>query len=759
MLSKLANSSVAASEKMTRVPSRYTMSTNPTTYTSDPDQVSQILGAKHGDPFSFLGLHTNPAGEGMVLRVFRPNTVRVHVIPEGEESLEMSTVDKDGFYELVFPEKKERFPYRLKYQFGNDLSDEQVDPYSFWNVLGDLDLHLFAEGSHRFLWESLGAHTRELGGVAGVSFAVWAPNAHRVSVIGDFNSWDGRVHPMRNCNGVWEIFIPHIGEGDHYKFEIVGASGELFAKSDPFAFFSQHGTSTASIIYDLDKYEWKDSEWMEKRGSIDLYHTPMSIYEVHLGSWKRKFDENDRFLSYLEFADDLLDYVVDMGYTHIELMPIAEFPFDGSWGYQVCGFFAPTSRFGNPDEFREFVDRCHQRGIGIIIDWVPAHFPKDAHGLAKFDGTALYEHADPRQGEHTDWGTLIFNYGRNEVRNFLISNAMYWLREYHIDGLRVDAVASMLYLDYSREDGQWVPNQFGGRENIDAIEFLKQMNQICYEENPGIMTIAEESTAFPGVSRPVDTGGLGFGFKWNMGWMNDSLSYMSHEPVHRKYHHGEATFSMIYAYHENYVLVLSHDEVVHGKGSLVEKMPGDRWQQMANVRMFLAWMFAHPGKKLLFQGLDMGHGQEWKYNESLPWHLLDYDEHVGVKQLVRDLNRLYTSEPALFELDHEAGGFEWIDHSDAKHSLFSFVRKSKSGELIVVAINATPVPRMGYRLGIPEPGFYEEIMNSDSEIYGGSNVGSAGGIPSHDHEAHGRPNSIQVDIPPLSTVFFKQRAV
>ncbi|MDF1740298.1 MAG: 1,4-alpha-glucan branching protein GlgB, partial [Verrucomicrobiales bacterium] len=534
----------------------------------------------------------------------------------------------------------------------------------------------------------------------------------------------------------------------------VGADGSLFKKSDPYAFFSQHGTETASIIYDLNRYEWKDSEWMERRAKHDQYHTPMSVYEVHLGSWKRKFEEDNRFLSYVEFADELVDYVVDMGYTHIELMAVAEFPFDGSWGYQVCGYFAPTSRFGTPDEFRMFIDRCHQKDIGVIVDWVPAHFPKDAHGLAKFDGTALYEHADPRQGEHADWGTLIFNFGRNEVRNFLISNAMFWLQEYHIDGLRVDAVASILYLDYSKEAGEWVPNKFGGRENLEAIEFLKQLNQTCYEENPGIMTIAEESTAFPGVSRPVSGGGLGFGFKWNMGWMNDSLSYMANEPIHRKYHHGKATFSMIYAYHENYVLVLSHDEVVHGKGSLIQKMPGDRWQQAANVRMFLSWMFAHPGKKLLFQGIDIGQGEEWKHDQSLPWHLLEYDEHKGTQSLVRDLN-----EPALHELDHEEGGFEWIDHSDAENSLFSFIRRDRGGNSIVVVTNATPVPRKGYHLGVPEGGYYEEILNSDAEVYGGSNIGSGGGIPSTDHPAHGKSQSIQVNIPPLATVFFKRRAV
>lgn len=730
-----------------------------TTYTTDPIGISQILGATHADPFGFLGLHESPAGEGFVLRVFRPETLAVTVRGSGGEEVEMSRLDVAGFYEAVFPGVKERFRYELTYRFNNGDTLTAVDPYSFGPVLGEQDLYFFGEGNHRHLYDCMGAHLREIDGVAGVSFAVWAPNAHRVSVVGDFNVWDGRVHPMRNHNGTWEIFIPGIAAGEHYKFEIVGAEGNLFVKSDPFAFFSQHSTQTASITCDRSGYLWQDEAWMQKRAAADPYHGPMSIYEVHLGSWRRRFEEENRFLTYRELADELVAYVEEMGYTHIELMPVAEFPFDGSWGYQVCGYFAPTSRFGSPDEFREFVDRCHQRGIGVIIDWVPAHFPKDAHGLARFDGTALYEHADPRQGEHADWGTLIFNFGRNEVRNFLISNALFWLKEFHIDGLRVDAVASLLYLDYSREDGQWIPNQYGGRENIEAIEFLKQLNQACYEENPGIMTIAEESTAFPGVSRPVDTGGLGFGFKWNMGWMNDSLSYMAHEPVHRKYHHGMATFSMIYAYHENYVLVLSHDEVVHGKGSLVQKMPGDRWQQMANVRMFLSWMFSHPGKKLLFQGIDIGQSEEWNHNQSLPWHLLDYSEHVGIQRIVKDLNRLYVSEPALHELDHEPGGFEWIDHGDAKHSLFTFIRRSRQGETIVVAVNATPVPREGYRLGVPDAGFYEEILNSDSELYGGANVGSLGGIPSQDHEAHGRPQSIQVNIPPLGTVLFKKRMV
>ena len=734
------------------------MSSQTPATSSDPNQVASIKGASHADPFGFLGLHDNPAGDGMVLRVFRPDALKVFVSSEGAET-EMSKIDNDGFYEVLFPGATERFDYQLHFQFGEVLSEPIADAYSFGPILGEQDLHFFGEGNHRHLWKCLGAHLCDIDGVAGATFAVWAPNAHRVSVVGDFNAWDGRTNQMRNRNGVWEIFLPGIGTNEHYKFELVGADGSLITKSDPFAFFSQHDTRTASITYDLSRYEWNDSEWMEKRAEVDHYHGPMSVYEVHLGSWKRRFEEENRFLTYLEMADELVDYVVDMGYTHIEIMPISEFPFDGSWGYQVCGYFAPTSRFGSPDEFRQFVDRCHQRGIGVIVDWVPAHFPKDAHGLARFDGTALYEHADPRQGEHADWGTLIFNFGRNEVRNFLISNAMYWLKEFHIDGLRVDAVASLLYLDYSREAGEWVPNEFGGRENLDAIEFLKQLNQVCYEENPGIMTIAEESTAFPGVSRPVDTGGLGFGFKWNMGWMNDSLSYMSHEPIHRKYHHGMATFSMIYAYHESYVLVLSHDEVVHGKGSMVQKMPGDRWQQMANLRMFYAWMFAHPGKKLLFQGLDIGQSDEWNHDQSVPWHLLDYDEHKGVQNVIRDLNRLYTSEPALNELDHEADGFEWIDHEDSENSIFSFLRRSRDGETIIAIVNATPVLREGYRLGVPNGGFYEEIFNSDAEIYGGSNQGSGGGIPTQEQEAHGKPHSIEITIPPLGTVFLKRRAV
>jgi len=728
---------------------------------TEPGEIDAIMRADHADPFGLLGMHNFK--KGLVVRVFHPQAKAVTVVATDDSSSKewpATQVHPEGFFEAIIEDTQDRFSYRLLVTDSEDKAGEPTaDPYSFSRILGDQDMHYFAEGTHRELWKALGARPRQIDGVDGIFFAVWAPNARRVSVIGDFNDWDGRVHPMRKRieGGIWELFIPHIGTGAHYKFELIGQDGSHFNKSDPLAFFSQHSQATASMTFDLENYEWKDGDWMTNRREGNLYHQPVSIYEVHLGSWARVPEEGDRFLTYNEFADRLLDYVVDMGFTHIELMPVSEFPFDGSWGYQVCGYFAPTSRFGNPDEFRAFVDRCHQRGIGVLLDWVPAHFPKDPHGLAKFDGTALYEHADPRQGEHRDWGTLIFNYGRSEVRNFLTANALFWLDEYHIDGLRVDAVASMLYLDYSREDNDWVPNPEGGRENLDAISFLKEMNQACYEAHPGVMMIAEESTAFPGVSHPVSSGGLGFGFKWNMGWMHDFLSYMQREPVYRKYHHGEATFAMIYAYHENYMLVLSHDEVVHGKKSLLNKMPGDRWQQFANLRLFYAWMFAHPGKKLLFQGAEIAQGEEWNHEVSVPWHLLEHDEHAGIRRLVQDLNRLYREEPALHELDHRPEGFEWIDHLDSDHSFFSFVRRSQHGDDMVIAVNATPVPRNGFQLGVPQPGFYQEVLNSDSERYGGSNTGNVGGCHSEPNPAHGREHAIGITLPPLSTIIFKRQ--
>ncbi|NNE94367.1 MAG: 1,4-alpha-glucan branching protein GlgB [Verrucomicrobiales bacterium] len=723
-------------------------------------EIDLVLGAAHPDPFGFLGMHCEKSG--LVIRVFNPRAQQVYLKPDSAEDpgLELELVHPDGFFEGRISDRAEKFPYQLKWvdKSGNEHGPER-DVFDFGPVLGDQDLHFLGEGSDRELWKKLGGNPATMNGVDGFSFAVWAPNARRVSIVGDFNNWDGRIHPMRKRleGGIWEIFLPGIEAGAHYKFEIVGEDGSLFKKSDPLAFFSQHGTSTASITCRLDTYNWQDEEWMNHRADADLYHGPVSIYEVHLGSWKRRVEEGNRFLSYLEFADELVDYVVDMGFTHIELMPVSEFPFDGSWGYQVCGYFAPTSRFGTPDEFRAFVDRCHRKGIGVLVDWVPAHFPKDPHGLARFDGTALYEHADPKKGEHMDWGTLIFNYGRNEVRNFLIANALYWLEEFHIDGLRVDAVASMLYLDYSREHGQWIPNQFGGRENLEAIDFVKELNSTCYERHPGIMMIAEESTAFPGVSRPIDTGGLGFGFKWNMGWMNDFLEFMSKDPIHRQHHHNEATFSMIYAYHENYMLVLSHDEVVHGKGSLIGKMPGDEWQQRANLRFFLAWMYSHPGKKLLFQGAEIAQGKEWDHGESLDWHLLENPAHAGIQTLVRDLNRLYADETALNELDHDPAGFEWIDHLDSENSLFSFVRKGRgASDLTLVVVNATPVPRQEHRVGLTAPGVYRQIFNSDAEVYGGSNIGTGGSpVSSEPIGWNSREHSIQIQLPPLATVFYR----
>jgi len=595
--------------------------------------------------------------------------------------------------------------------------------------------------------------------VRGTHFAVWAPAAQRLSVVGDFNSWDGRVHPMRKLvpSGVWEIFLPDVGEGDHYKFEIRGPHGDLMLKTDPFAFFAQHGTQTGCMVFDIDRYTWNDAAWLKERAVRDPYATPMSIYEVHLGSWQRVPEEEGRPLSYLELADRLIPYVKEMGFTHIELMPVMEHPFDGSWGYQVVNYYAPSSRFGNPDEFRHFVDRCHQEGIGVLLDWVPGHFPKDAHGLARFDGTCLYEHEDPRLGEHREWGTLIFNYGRNEVRNFLLGNALFWLDEYHLDGLRVDAVASMLYLDYSREAGQWIPNRFGGRENLEAIEFLKKFNEVCYARHPGVVTIAEESTAWPGVSKPTYTGGLGFGFKWNMGWMNDSLRYISKEPVHRRYHQGEITFSMLYAFQEHFVLVLSHDEVVHGKGSLINKMPGDDWQKFANVRMFLAWMWAHPGKKLIFQGMEFGQWAEWKHAGSLDWHLTEYPLHDGLRRLVQHLNWLYTHEASLFELDDTYDGYEWVDFNDSDNSVWSFLRKPKHGEPVLFVVNATPVPRDAYRVGVPTAGHWKEILNTDAATYGGSNLGNLGGREADEGWAwQGKPHSLAIELPPLSVSAFKR---
>lgn len=724
------------------------------------DQIQKILSASHPDPFAFLGLHeAEEVGEaGWLVRSFRPHAQRMWVEVIGGERIEADRIHPDGFFQAKLPGSTDRPIYRLEWEFSpSHHGCLSADPYSFGPLLGEQDVYFLAEGTHRRLYEVLGAHPREFGGIKGVMFAVWAPNARRVSVVGDFNDWDGRINPMRKRveAGIWELFVPDVPLKSHYKFEVFGADGRLSVKSDPLAFFSQCRSETASLVWDWHGYQWQDQQWMEARAKWDPYRSPISIYEVHVESWARIPEDGDRPLSYRELADRLVAHVKDLGFTHIELLPVTEYPFDGSWGYQVTGYFAPTSRFGPPDDFRYFVDRCHQNGIGVILDWVPAHFPKDAHGLARFDGTPLYEHMDPREGEHRDWGTLIFNFGRNEVRNFLVASALFWLKEYHIDGLRVDAVASMLYRDYSRKSGEWIPNRFGGRENLEAIDFLRELNSICYGEVPGIVMYAEESTAFGGVSRPVDTGGLGFGFKWNMGWMNDSLEYMSKNPIHRRHHHDNATFSMLYAYDENFVLVLSHDEVVHGKKSLLDKMPGDNWQKFANLRMFLAWMYAHPGKKLLFQGTELAPFVEWKADESLPWHLAQYPEHRGVWRLLTDLNRLYREQGALHEFDHSSEGFEWIDANDSSNSVFSFLRKGEDGAMILIAVNATPVPRERHRLGVPEGGYWQEILNTDAELYAGSNLGNQGGVQAAAVEFHGRPWSVQVCLPPLATVLFR----
>jgi len=725
-----------------------------------PDDYFPLVEARHCDPFRILGIRSFQ--DHFVARVLRPDASEVAVILDGKgaKAQKLSRVDEHGLFEGEVAGFSEGLSYTLELTGHDGRKWRERDAYSFPPVFGEMDIYLFNEGTHYDIYKKLGAHVKVIGDVPGVHFAVWAPSAQRVSVVGDFNNWDGRVHQMRKLvpSGVWEIFLPGVHEGAHYKFEIRGAHGDVFLKTDPYAFFAQHGVETGCMVFDLGRYQWSDDEWMHKRPQIDSYNSPMSIYEVHIGSWQRIPEEGNRALSYRELGDRLIPYVKEMGFTHIELMPVMEHPFDGSWGYQVVNYYAPTSRFGNPDEFRNFVDRCHQAGIGVILDWVPGHFPKDAHGLARYDGSCLFEHEDPRLGEHQDWGTLIFNYGRNEVKNFLIGNALFWLDEYHIDGLRVDAVASMLYLDYSRKAGEWIPNCFGGRENLEAIDFLKRCNEVCYERHPGVALIAEESTAWPGVSRPTYTGGLGFGYKWNMGWMNDSLSYISKDPIHRRYHQGDITFSMLYAFHEHFILVLSHDEVVHGKGSLINKMPGDDWQKFANCRMFLAWMWAHPGKKLIFQGIEFGQFSEWKHAFSLDWHLTEQHLNQGMRRLLQHLNWLYTHEPSFYELDDSYEGYEWIDFSDADNSVWSFMRKSRSGERILFVVNATPVVRGGYRVGVPQPGFYEEILNTDAETYGGSNAGNYGGVQAHaDWSWQNQPHSIEINLPPLSVIGFKLR--
>jgi 1,4-alpha-glucan branching enzyme len=723
-----------------------------------PNDFEELLAIRHRDPHRVLGAH--PTDAGVVIRVLRPDAAFVRVIPDDGAIAPrvMTQLHADGLFAVRFDGEREPFPYRL--EIGNHFGVKFVlrDAYAFLPTLGDMDLHLAAEGRHRRLYQKLGAHPRTLDGVRGVSFAVWAPNAQRVSVVGDWNNWDGRYYPMRlmGTTGIWELFIPEIRVGQRYKFEVLDARGVPMLKLDPYAFECELRPNTAGIVTAPSKHVWTDEAWMTARRASKPLRSPMTVYEVHLGSWMRVPEENNRWLTYREIADKLADYVTELGFTHIELLPVAEHPLDASWGYQVTGYFAPTSRYGTPDDFRYFVDRMHARGIGVILDWVPAHFPRDAHALARFDGTSLYEHEDPRQGEHPDWGTLVFNYGRNEVRNFLLANALYWLHEFHVDALRVDAVASMLYLDYSRQPGEWVPNVFGGRENLEAIAFVRELNQLVHGEEPGAMVIAEESTAWPMVSRPTYVGGLGFTFKWNMGWMHDALMYFAFDPLFRRYHHNLVTFGLWYAYSENFILPLSHDEVVHMKGSLIAKMPGDEWQKFATLRAMFAFMWCHPGKKLLFMGGEFAQWSEWNHERSLDWHLVDRPLHRGVQQALGDLNELYRSHDALWDADVSPQGFEWIVVNDSEQSVAAFVRfNEERTQHLVCVLNATPVVRRGYRIGVPVEGEYREVLNTDAAVYGGSNVGNHGRVMARKGESHGQPCYLDLTLPPLGMVILE----
>ena len=726
----------------------------------DPPELDAVVAGTSADPFRVLGRHAavEDHGSAVVIRTMRPRASAVDVVV-GDTVTPMARRRGEGLFEAVIPwaGAASDMGYRLRVHEAEGAR-ELVDPYQFGPLLTSFDLHLFAEGTHHRAWEQLGARRRTVGHVTGVHFAVWAPNAQRVSVVGDFNHWDGREHPMRCLvpSGIWELFIPGLADGERYKFEVRTKAGNLLEKADPFARRYETPPRTASIVWTEGGYAWGDQAWTDARPAAGGWlDRPMSIYEVHLGSWRRHPDGS--CLSYRELADALVPYVVEMGYTHVELLPVMEHPFAGSWGYQVVGFFAPTGRFGNPDDFRYFVDVCHRQGLGVILDWVPGHFPKDPHGLARFDGTALYEHVDPKRGEHREWGTLAFNYGRDEVRTFLLSNALYWLEMFHVDGLRVDAVASMLYLDYSRLPGEWLPNQHGGRENVEAVEFLKQLNAATHTKAPGTITIAEESTSWPAVSRPTYDGGLGFTYKWNMGWMHDMLSYIRQDPVHRQWHHEQITFSMLYAFTENFVLPFSHDEVVYGKRSMLDKMPGDLWQKHATLRALYGYYFAHPGKKLMFMGCEFGQWHEWDHDGSLAWPLLDDPLHLGMQTWVRDLNRLYRQEPSLYQVDFDEAGFSWIDCEDRAKSVVSFVRRGADGrDACVVVVNFTPVARPHYRVGVPDEGWYREVLNSDAGFYGGTNTGNAGGRAAEPVPAHGHSHSLDLFVPPLGCLFLKK---
>jgi 1,4-alpha-glucan branching enzyme len=713
----------------------------------DRRELERLVGGAHHDPHSILGAH--PTADGRtVIRTLRPEASDVAAVI-GDVRVPLQRLSDGVFGGIVEGAPTD---YRLEVRYGNEsfLVD---DPYRWLPTLGEIDLHLIGEGRHENLWQVLGAHVRFYdtpgGGVTGTSFAVWAPNARGVRIAGDFDYWSGRAFPMRSLgsSGIWELFVPGVGDGCRYKYQVLGADSTWREKADPLAFATEVPPATASMVF-TSSYEWGDSDWLAKRSTTNWRAAPMSIYEVHIGSWRQR-------LSYRQLADELIEHLRETGFTHVEFLPVAEHPFGGSWGYQVSSYYAPSARFGNPDDFRYLVDRLHQDGIGVIVDWVPAHFPKDAWALGRFDGTPLYEPADPRRGEQPDWGTFVFNFGRSEVRNFLVANALYWLEEFHIDGLRVDAVASMLYLDYSRREGEWEPNVYGGRENLEAVAFLQEVNATVYKRVPGAVTVAEESTAWPGVTRPTHLGGLGFGFKWNLGWMHDTLGYISHEPIHRQYHHHEMTFSMMYAYSENYVLPISHDEVVHGKGSVLNKVPGDRWQQMATVRALYAYMWAHPGKQLLFMGQEFAQSEEWSESRSLDWWLLDSPDHRGVARLVGDLNYLYRNTSALWSQDHDPAGFGWIDADDVSGNVFSFLRYGADGSIIACVTNFAAVPHEQYRLGLPRPGRWDEVINTDADVYFGSGVGNFGGVDAVGSPAHGQPASVRLRVPPLGTLWLR----
>ncbi len=723
-----------------------------------PDAINSLLNAVHGSPFDLLGPHQ--VNENQVsIRVLRPTAKKLILIDETTgTSYPMTRLREEGFFEVTLEGQAADLKYHYKAETHEGKKETFYDPYAFAPLLTEYDLYLFAEGRHLYIYEKMGAHLCEFNDVKGVHFAVWAPNAYRVGVIGSFNGWDTRVHPMRlhGASGIWELFIPGVKEGDAYKFDIRSRLRDYrVEKTDPYGYFSEKRPRTASVVSNLESFRWRDKKWMETRANGNPLNKPMSIYEVHLGSWRRK--EDGEWLSYRELAHELVNYAKEMNYTHLELMPIAEHPFDGSWGYQVTGYFAPTSRYGDKaTDFMYFVDHCHRNGIGVILDWVPAHFPKDGHALSYFDGTHVYEHSDYRQGEHPDWGTYIFNYGRNEVRNFLLSNALFWMKKYHIDGLRVDAVSSMLYLDFSRKEGQWIPNKYGGRENLEAISFLQEFNALVHSECPGAVTIAEESTAWPMVSRPTYLGGLGFTFKWNMGWMHDTLAYMSRNAIFRRFHHNEITFSLMYAFSENFVLSLSHDEVVHGKGSLINKMSGDWWQKFASLRLLYGYQYTHPGKKLNFMGSEIGQWREWSEERSLDWSLLEWETHAKVQQWVRDMNQFYLEQPALYELDFDPRGFRWIEANDSDQSVFTYMRFADNlDDFLVIACNFTPVPRHNYRVGVPHAGYYKELLNSDAEKYGGGNVGNMGGCSTDPIAWHAHSHSLNLTIPPLGIVILK----